>query len=179
MSDNDFEKLCAVDSNLRFEMDSDGQVNLNPFVDPISSHRRFNLIGRVGSWIEATHIGVGADGSACFTLPNGAKRSPSLSWIRQDRWDALTPRQRNEFTHICPDFVIELRSKTDRLKPLQNKMSEYIENGAQLGWLIDPSQGKVHIYRPDKAVEILEQPTEISGEEVLPGFMLKLAGILD
>jgi Uma2 family endonuclease len=142
-------------------------------------HRNFKLTGRFAVWAESNELGIGFDSSTCFTLPNGAKRSPDVSWLRKERWDALTPEQRNEFTHICPDFVVELRSKTDRLKPLQAKLAEYIENGAQLGWLIDPLQHKAHIYRPDAPVEILNRPKTLCGEALLPGFLLNLDGIID
>ena len=178
-TDQDFEKACQQNPDLRIEMSKEGQLIIMMPAVYDGSNRNFKLTGRFAAWVESNDLGEGFDSSNCFTLPNGAKRGPDAAWIRKERADALTPEQRNTFANICPDFVIELRSKTDRLKPLQNKMSEYIENGAQLGWLIDPSQGKVHIYRPDRPIEILEQPAEISGEDVLPGFVLQLAGILD
>jgi Uma2 family endonuclease len=110
--------------------------------------------------------------SAGFTLPNGAVRSPDVSWIRKERWEALTEREQKSFAPICPDFVVELRSKTDSLKTLQGKLEEYIENGAQLGWLIDPLKKKVYVYRPSVAVEVLDNPQNVSGEPLLRGFVL-------
>ena len=99
--------------------------------------------------------------------------------MRKERWEALAPEQRNEFTHVCPDFVVELRSTTDRLRTLQNKMKEYMANGAALGWLIDPIRHQVHVYRADSSVEILDHPQVISGERLLPGFVLRLDAIID
>lgn len=113
-----------------------------------------------------------------FTLPNGADRSPDASWVKKERWDALTPEQKESFAPLCPDFVVELRSKTDSLKKLQEKMQEYIDNGAKLGWLIDRQNRRVEIYRPDRKVEILQNPATLSGEDVLPGFVLDLAEIM-
>ena len=113
-----------------------------------------------------------------FTLPNGAKRAPDAFWILKDRYYALSKEEREErFARIFPDFVIELRSKSDNLRKLQSKMREYIENGVRLGWLIDPYEKRVHIYRADESVEILENPQKVSGEAVLPGFELDLTEI--
>lgn len=117
--------------------------------------------------------------STGFILLNGAKRSPDVSWMRRERWESLPAKQKSKFARICPDFVVELRSKFDRLKTLRNKMEEYMANGAQLGWLIDPMEKKVHIYRPEPPVEILDNPAQISGDPLLKGFVLKLEGILD
>jgi Uma2 family endonuclease len=113
-----------------------------------------------------------------FILPNGAKRAPDAFWILKERYFALSQEEREErFARICPDFVVELRSKTDNLRKLQAKMREYVENGARLGWLIDPAEKKVHVYRADKTVEVLENPLKVSGENVLPGFALDLTEI--
>lgn len=146
---------------------------------PMGGNREFILNGRFAAWVEADQTGWGFSPSTVFTLPNGAKRSPDVSWIRNERWEALSETQKNSVSHICPDFVVELRSKTDRLKPLQDKMQEYMDSGAQLGWLIDPKEKKVHIYRPDASIEILDNPTEVSGDPLLAGFTLTLAGIID
>jgi Uma2 family endonuclease len=144
-------------------MTSEGDMILMLPVISEGGKRNFILTARVGAWVEADGTGVGFDSSTGFTLPNGAKRSPDLSWIRRDRWDALSEEQKNEFAPICPDFVVELRSKSDRLPALQEKMEEYLANGAQLGWLIDPLEKKVHIYRPAVPVEVLDHPTGTSG----------------
>ncbi|HWQ32194.1 MAG TPA: Uma2 family endonuclease [Blastocatellia bacterium] len=179
ITDEEFERICAQNPDLRIEMTSEGKMIIMLPVVMDGGNRNFKLTGRFAAWVEADGSGVGFDSSTGFTLPNGAKRSPDVSWMRKERWDALTPEQRNEFGHLCPDFVIELRSKSDRLRMLQEKMEEYIENGAQLGWLIDPLEHRVHVYRPGAPVEILDHPLTISGEPLLPGFVLNLDGIID
>ena len=178
MTDAEFMEFCAQNPELRIEMTSKGELIVMSPVTGRGGNRNFFLTGRFFEWAENDNTGVGFDSSTCFTLPNGAKRSPDVSWIRRERWDALTPEEQDEFPPICPDFVVELRSKSDRLKMLEEKMEEYLLNGAQLGWLIDPLQKRVHIYRPGSPVEILNQPQEVSGEPLLKGFVLNLAGII-
>jgi len=175
----DFAAFCAENPDLRIEMTSEGEMIIMLPVGPAGSNRNFVLNGRFFAWAEKDPTGIAFDATAGFTLPNGAERSPDASWIRLDRWEALTKEEQETFSPICPDFVVELRSRTDRLKKLQNKMEEYIENGARLGWLIDPVKKKVHVYRPDALVEILDNPMEISGDPLLKGFTLKLEGILN
>ncbi|MEJ7618399.1 MAG: Uma2 family endonuclease [Pyrinomonadaceae bacterium] len=148
LSDEEFEQLCAEYSELRLEMNSEGEVIIMAPVVTEGGKRNFVLTGRFAAWVEADGTGVGFDSSTGFTLPNGAKRSPDVSWIKLERWHALPDHQKNKFALICPDFVVELRSKSDRLSTLQQKMEEYLANGASLGWLIDPLEKKVHIYRP-------------------------------
>jgi Uma2 family endonuclease len=177
-SDREFAELCAQFPELRIEMNSEGEVIIMPPVVSEGGKRNFLLSGRFAAWVEADDTGVGFDSSTGFTLPNGAKRSPDASWIRRDRWEALSVEEQNEFASICPDFVVELRSKSDRLSTLREKLAEYLDNGAQLGWLLDPLEQNVHIYRPHSPVEILHRPSEISGEPLLIGFRLKLQGIL-
>lgn len=178
MTDAEFMEFCAQNPELRIEMTSKGELIVMSPVTGRGGNRNFFLTGRFFGWAENDNTGVGFDSSTCFTLPNGAKRSPDVSWIRRERWDALTPEEQDEFPPICPDFVVELRSKSDRLKMLEEKMEEYLLNGAGLGWLIDPLQKRVHIYRPGSPVEILNQPQEVSGEPLLKGFVLNLAGII-
>jgi Uma2 family endonuclease len=178
LTDEEFEKFCGQNPELRIEMTSEGVMIIMLPVTPEGSSRNLKLTTRFGVWAEADGTGVGFESSAGFTLPNGAKRSPAVSWMRKERWDALTPEQRNVFTHICPDFVVELRSKTERLRTLQNKMKEYMANGAKLGWLIDPIRHQVHVYHADSSVEILDHPQVISGEPLLPGFVLRLDAII-
>ncbi len=178
MTDAEFMDFCAQNPELRIEMTSKGELIVMSPVTGRGGNRNFFLTGRFFGWAEGDNTGVGFDSSTCFTLPNGAKRSPDVSWIRRERWDALTPEEQDEFPPICPDFVVELRSKSDRLKMLEEKMEEYLLNGAGLGWLIDPLQKRVHIYRPGSPVEILNQPQEVSGEPLLKGFVLNLAGII-
>ena len=179
MTDDEFMEFCAQNPELRIEMSSKGELIVMSPVTGRGGNRNFFLTSRFGAWVESDGTGVGFDSSNCFTLPNGAKRSPAVSWIRRERWEALTAEEQDQFPPICPDFVIELRSKSDRLKTLEDKMEEYILNGAALGWLIDPLQKKVHVYRSGKDVEILVQPQELSGEPLLKGFVLNLSGILD
>lgn len=178
-TDEEFERFCAEHTDLRIEMDKEGEMIIQPPVVTEDGGRNFLLTTRFGGWVEADGTGVGFDSSTGFTLPNGAKRSPDVSWMRRERWDALSAKQKSKFARVCPDFVVELRSKSDCLKTLQNKMEEYMANGAQLGWLIDPLEKKVYIYRPDLPIEILDNPTNISGDPPLKGFVLKLEGILD
>jgi Uma2 family endonuclease len=177
-TDDEFAEFCAEHPELRVEMNSEGEIIIMPPVVSEAGRRNFTLAVRFGEWVEADGTGVGFDSSTGFTLPNGAKRSPDVSWIRRERWEALTKEERNEFAPICPDFVVELRSKSDRLSTVREKMTEYIVNGAQLGWLLDPLEQKVHISYPDAPVKILDHPTELSGEPLLPGFRLNLEGIL-
>jgi Uma2 family endonuclease len=155
-------------------------------VGGITANRNFDLTGRFGVWVEQDGTGFGFASSTLFKLPNGAKRSPDAAWIKRDRWESLTPKEREGFPPIAPDFVIELRaasqipqgSRTDSLEDLQQKMQEYIDNGVRLGWLLNRQDRQVEIYRPGKTVEVLQAPTAISGEEVLPGFVLDLKNLL-
>jgi Uma2 family endonuclease len=124
------------------------------------------------AWAKKDGTGISFDSSTGFTLPNGAIRSPDASWVKRERWEALSKDQREGFAPLCPDFVIELRSRTDLLTDLQAKMQEYIDNGARLGWLIDPTDKRVYVYRPSQAVEVLDDPAFVSGDPVLPGFVL-------
>ncbi|MGH9800185.1 MAG: Uma2 family endonuclease [Blastocatellia bacterium] len=179
ITDDEFFEFCVSNPYLRIEMSKDGEIMIMMPTGSEGGNRSFNLSGEFRIWVKQDGSGVGFDSSTGFTLPNGAKRSPDLSWIRRDRWDAIPRRQRKKFAPICPDFVVELRSDSDQIEPLKTKMEEYIENGAQLGWLIDPLKKKVYIYRPNAEVEILDKPKTLSGEPVLKGLKLDLAGIID
>jgi Uma2 family endonuclease len=139
-----------------------------------TEERNFDLIGQLWMWTRQDGTGVGFGSSGGFMLPNGAVRSPDAAWIKKSRWEAIPQEQRQTFAPICPDFVVELRSASDRLKLLQEKMLEYIENGAILGWLIDPIHKQVYIYRPQTEIECLENPATVSGDPVLSGFVLDL-----
>ncbi|WGV24368.1 Uma2 family endonuclease [Halotia branconii] len=178
LSDEQFFQMCQKNSNYRFERTASGEILIMPPTGSDTGNRNFDLAVELGIWNKQTKLGKGFDSSTGFTLPNGAKRSPDASWIKIERWNALTPEQQEKFAPICPDFVVELRSVSDSLKDLQEKMQEYIENGAQLGWLIDRKNKRVEIYRPNKDVEILDNPTSLSGENVLPGFVLNLQQIM-
>ena len=173
-----FEALAAANRDLRLERTSVGELIVNPPTGGESGQRNSSLTAQLDRWNEAYEdLGIVFDSSCGFILPNGAIRSPDASWVRRERWDALTAEQRRGFVPLCPDFVVELRSSSDRLTQLQQKMQEYLENGAILGWLINPQTQQVEIYRPGQEVEILEHPIELSAETVLPGFILNLRRI--
>src|SRR2546423_12655797 len=143
-----------------------------------TGRRNSELNYQLREWSKRDGTGECFDSSAGFTLPNGAKVSPDASWVRKDRYAALTQEERDAFAPLCPDFVVELRSKSDRLQPLQAKMQEYVAQGAQLGWLIDPVTKTVYVYRPQQEVVTLRAPETLSCVTVLPGFMLCLDEIL-
>ena len=173
-----FEALAAVNRDLRLERTSHGELIVNPPTGGESGQRNSSLTAQLDRWNEAYEdLGVVFDSSTGFILPNGAIRSPDASWVQRKRWEVLTAEQRRGFVPLCPNFVVELRSASDNLSKLQEKMQEYKENGAQLGWLIDSQNQQVEIYCPGESVEILEHPTELSGETVLPGFILNLRRI--
>jgi len=174
-----FEALAEAYPELRMELTREGELIIMPPTFPKTGICNAKLVTRLGVWCENTNLGECFDSSTVFTLPNGAKRSPDASWIANSRWNVLTDKEQEEFTLICPDFVAELRSKTDRLSGVQKKMREYRDNGAKLGWLIDPKSKRVEVYRPDQDVEVLDNPAFISGETVLPGFTLDMKGILE
>lgn len=173
-----FAALAAANRDLRLERTATGRLIVNPPTGSESGKRNLSLSTQLGNWYEANEtLGEAFDSSTGFELPNGANRSPDASWVRRERWDALTPEQKKTFAPLCPDFVVELRSESDRLNDLRAKMQEYIDNGAQLGWLIDPKRQQVEIYRAGQAVEVLDNPGTLSGEAVLPGFILTLKRI--
>jgi Uma2 family endonuclease len=178
LTDEQFFQMCQKNRDYRFERTLSGELLIMPPTGSDTGNRNFDMVVELGIWNKQTKLGKGFDSSTGFTLPNGAERSPDASWVKIERWNALTPEQQQKFAPICPDFVIELRSRTDSLKDLQEKMQEYIENGAQLGWLIDRKNKRVEIYRPGKDVEILDNPASLSGENILPGFVLNLQPIM-
>ena len=177
LTDEQFYHLCQANPDLRFEINAQGELVIMPPTGWITGRRNSRLTRRLDEWAEKDGTGVAFDSSTMFMLPNGAKRSPDASWVRQDRLDSLNEEEKDGFAPICQDFVAELRSRTDSLATLQSKMEEYIENGARLGWLIDPKNRRVFIYRPGHAAETLESPEIISGDPVLPGFALNLQEI--
>jgi Uma2 family endonuclease len=174
LTDERFFKLCQDNRDLRLEMTANGELIVMGPTNTETGRRNAGLNFQLYLWARQDGTGVCFDSSAGFTLPNGAKVSPDASWITRDRYEALSDEERERFAPLCPDFVIELRSKTDRLTRLQAKMVEYIENGARLGWLIDPAARKVYIYRPGEEAETLENPEAVAGDPVLPGFRLQL-----
>ncbi|MBC1238902.1 Uma2 family endonuclease [Nostoc sp. 2RC] len=175
-----FAALAAANRELRLERTAQGELIVNPPTGWETGRRNWSISGELYLWWRnAGEPGEAFDSSTGFILPNGATRSPDASWVSQERWQALTSAQKGTFANICPDFVVELRSSSDTLKSLQDKMREYIDNGAKLGWLIDPQQRRVEIYRLAKDVEVLENPAQLSGEAVLPGFVLNLQRVWD
>ena len=177
VSDEQFTELCRRNPDLRIELTSEGDLIIMPPTGGKTGARNFYLTGKFSVWVEKDATGRGFDSSTEFTLPNGAKRSPDVSWVRLERWNALLDEEQEEFPPLCPDFVIELRSRSDRLKELQQKMEEYMANGAELGWLIDPFDKKIYVYRPRITVEVLDNPKEISGEPLLKGFVLDVQSL--
>ncbi|MGJ3253105.1 MAG: Uma2 family endonuclease [Elainellaceae cyanobacterium] len=177
MTREQFYEFCQANHDLRIERTAQGEVIIMPPAFSDTGNRNFNLAVQLGMWIEQNGTGLGFDSNAGFTLPNGAIRSPDASWIKLERWNALSNQQKASFAPICPDFVIELRSSSDSLDGLQAKMQEYIDNGALLGWLIDRQNRIVYVYRPNQSPTVLENPKTISGDSDLPGFVLHMENI--
>jgi Uma2 family endonuclease len=177
LTDEQFYLLCRDNPDLRFELTAQKGLIIMPPTGSKTGWRNSKLNQRLANGAEADGTGLTFDSSTGFTLPNGAKRSPDAAWVCRERWEALSEEVQDEFAPICPDFVIELRSPRDNLSTLQSKMLEYIENGAQLGWLIDPRNRRGYIYRPGQVVEELENPDSINGDPVMPGFVLNLMDI--
>ena len=177
VSDEQFAELCRRNPDLRIERTSEGDLIIMPPTGGKTGARNFYLTAQFGVWVQKDGSGKGFDSSTEFTLPNGAKRSPDVSWVRLKRWNALSNEEQEEFPPLCPDFVVELRSRSDRLKELQLKMEEYVANGAELGWLFDPFDKKIYVYRPRSSVEVLDNPRDISGEPLLKGFILDIQSL--
>ena len=178
MTDEIFYEFCQRNQEYRFEMNAEGEIEIMPptFLETSRKNNKINY--QLTAWSEKDKTGEVFESDGMFRLPNGAKRAPDAFWITKEKYFALSKEQRGEeFARIVPDFVIELRSKSDGLKNLREKMAEYIENGVRLGWLIDAYQKQVHIYRANGEVEILENPQKVSGEDVLNGFELDLTEI--
>lgn len=175
VSEEEFTAIAAANGDLRLERTADGELIVNPPTGSESSKRNLSISIQLGIWAEANEsLGVAFESSGGFKLPSGATRAADASWVSRERWDALTQDEKEGFAPLCPDFVVELRSKSDGLSTLRDKMREYMDNGARLGWLIDPQNRCVEIYRAGQEVEILDNPTQISGEDLLPGFTLDL-----
>ncbi len=177
LTDERFEQICHSNRDLRFERTSTGELVVMSPAGSDTGRQNSGLNGQLWLWNRQFHLGVIFDSSAGFTLPNGAIRSPDASWIKQERWDTLNASQKRKFAPICPDFVVELCSPSDRLTDVQSKMQEYLTNGTRLGWLIAPESQHVEIYRQNQTVEVKSAPTTLSGEDVLPGFELDLQDI--
>jgi Uma2 family endonuclease len=174
LTDEQFWHLCQVNQNLQFERTAKGELIIMAPVGGVSGNQEAGLISLIWLWNQETGLGKVFSSSTIFKLPRGGNRSPDVAWVKLERWQALTIEQQETFPPICPDFVIELRSRTDSLKSLQEKMQEYLNSGLRLGWLINPQSEKVEIYRPNQEVQTLTFPVTLSGEDVLPGFQLNL-----
>jgi len=173
-----FDELAESNAEVRMELTAEGELITMPPTGGNAGKCNFNLYLDLGVWNRNTGLGVAFDSSTIFVLPNGARRSPDVAWVNLESWQSLTPEEQDGFPPLAPDFVIELVSPSDlkkqKYQDLQSKMQEYLDNGVRLGWLIEPKARKVEVYRQGKAVEILQNPQSLSGEDVLPGFVLNL-----
>ena len=172
-----FKELAIANRDVRLERTATGELIAKSWFGSEAGAKAANFNGQLWIWNRQTKLGIAFNSSSGFHLPNGANRSPDASWINLETWEALTSEEKKGFAPICPDFVVELRSASDNMKSLREKMQEYIENGAKLGWLIDRKNHKVEVYRQGFDVEILDNPNSLSGENVLPGFILDLAEV--
>jgi Uma2 family endonuclease len=177
LTDEQFFQLCQENANIRLERTAKGELIIMSPAGGETSNSNAGLTAQIWIWNEQNKLGKVFDSSGGFKLPNGAERSPDASWIALERWNSLTAEQQKKFPPLCPDFVVELMSPSDSLKETQDKMKEYQDNGARLGWLINRKSRQVEIYRPDREVEVLESPATLLGEDVLPDLVLNLESI--
>ncbi|MCM0592582.1 MAG: Uma2 family endonuclease [Gloeotrichia echinulata IR180] len=177
LTKDQFYQLCAENPDLKLERNAQGELIIMPPTGGETGKSNSTINAQIWFWNDQNQLGEVFDSSTGFTLPSGADRSPDVSWVEKSRWDALTKEQKEKFIPLCPDFVIEIMSPNDSLKKTQMKMQEYIENGCRLGWLLNRKKQEVEIYRPGKDVELLKLPQTISGENVLPGFVLNMQKI--
>jgi Uma2 family endonuclease len=174
LTDEQFYRLCLVNPDQPLERSAKGELIVVSPVGGVSGNQESDLNGLVWVWNRETGLGKVFSSSTIFRLPKEGDRSPDVAWVEAGRWEALTPEQQERFPPICPDFVIELRFRTDGLEPLQEKMQEYLDSGLRLGWLINPQDSQVEIYRPNQPIEVISFPAQLSGEDILPGFILDL-----
>ncbi|WP_017306201.1 Uma2 family endonuclease [Spirulina subsalsa] len=177
LTDQVFAQLCQQNPDLRLERTVQGELIAMSPAGSATGARNADLLGQLWQWNQQTRLGVAFDSSAGFTLPNGAIRSPDAAWIERSRWERLSPEQQRQFAPLCPDFVLELKSPSDELSTLQAKLEEYRDNGAQLGWLIDPDAGRVYCYRPGQPMELWERPDTLSGDPILPNLVMDFTAI--
>jgi Uma2 family endonuclease len=177
LTDDQFFEFCQLNRDLRIERTAEGEIEVMPPAGWKTGGRNADIVTQLGIWAKQDGRGVVTDSSGGFTLPNSAVRAPDAAWTERARAEALSEEQQEKFIPLCPDFVIELRSPTDSLPAVQAKMQEYMANGAMLGWLIDPILHRVSIYRPGLAAEVLDNPETLSGDPILPGFVLDLREI--
>ncbi len=174
-----FFQLCKDNPELRLELTAQGELIAMSPTGSKTGLRNTVIIRQLAEWAKRDGNGVTFDSSAGFTLPNGAQRSPDASWLRKARWQALSPEEQESFAPLCPDFVVELRSPSDAVEVVQSKMSEYLDNGAELGWLFDPQTKRVYVYRPGTEVECLENPAKVEGDSPVEGFTLDADEVWD
>lgn len=172
LSDDQFYQLCRNHRELKFERTAQGELLIVSPVGGEGGSREADLIGDLVFWNRRTKMGKVFSSSTCFKLPNGANRSPDAAWVSWERWSQLTLEQQKKFPPICPDFVIELRSESDALEPLQQKMQEYINNGLRLGWLINPQDQQIEIYKANQPKQVLQNADQVDGDNILPGFVV-------
>jgi Uma2 family endonuclease len=177
MSDDEFYAFCAANPDLRIERRAEGEIVIMPPAGGETSNRNMDLSSQLQVWTKRDGRGKAFDASGGFVLPSGAALSPDASWVLRSRLAKLTAEQKRKFPPLCPDFVVELRSSTDRLTQAQAKMREWIDNGTKLGWLIDPSTRTVYVYRPGRTMERLIDPGRVEGEPPIDGFVLEMADI--
>jgi Uma2 family endonuclease len=177
MTDEQFYQLCQLNPDVKFERNARGELLIMSPTGGETGCYNSELNAEFVVWNRQTKLGVVFDSSTGFKLPNGGDRSPDVAWVKKERWDALTPEQKKKFPPIAPDFVLELMSPTDTLREIQAKMQEYMNSGVKLAWLIDPEGRRVEVYRPGQDIEVLDAPETLSGEDVLPGFVLNLQAI--
>ena len=177
LTPDQFYRLCSDNPELRLELTARKEIVIMPPAGPESGAWNFNVNTQLGEWIKKDGRGIGFDSSAGFTLPNGAVRAPDAAWVLREKWDALTKEERMKFAPVVPNFVIEIRSQSEALRQQKSKMEEYLAAGAELGWLIDPFDRKVHIYRQSEQPKVLEDPASVSGDPELPGFVLDLTQV--
>lgn len=177
LTDDQFYQLCQDNETLRFERTATGELIIMSPAGGETGNRNGRVTQQLFNWADTNELGIAFDSSTGFKLPNGADRSPDAAWVTLERWNTLTSEQQQKFVPLCPDFVVELLSPSDSLKVAQDKMKEYRENGTRLGWLINRKSRQVEIYRQRQDVEVLASPATLSGENVLPGFVLNLAPI--
>lgn len=178
LTDDQFFRLCRDNRDFRIEMTAQKELIIMSPTNPETGRKNAAITASLFNWARIDGTGFCFDSSSQFTLPNGAKRSPDASWILKGRWDRLTKEEKERFTEICPDFVIELRSPSDRVADLAEKMHEYISNGSGLGWLLDPIENRAIVYRPGQPPLVIDRPGTLTGDPVLPGFQFEFKQIL-
>jgi Uma2 family endonuclease len=179
MTDEQFFEFCQANRDVRIERTAQGEIVIMPPTGWETGSKNAEIIIQLGVWAKKDGRGKCVDSSAGYKMPNGAVMSPDASWILKERLEKVAPNKRRKFLPLAPDFVIELRSASDSLSKLKAKMEEYIENGVALGWLVNPIERKIYVYRPNEKIEVLENPSQVSGEPLLRGFTLDLKEIWD